>query len=113
MVLQLYNVAASDLGNYQLILTATNQPSITSLSVALGQVPSPNPAPAIVASSTGAGTFGFTISGAINQTVIVEACTNLSQPVWVPIQTNQLTTGTATFADPQAAQNPARFYRVR
>ena len=57
--------------------------------------------------------FGFVISWATNATVVVEACTDLAQPVWSPVGTFPLTNGTATFTDSDWAQYPARFYRVR
>ena len=57
--------------------------------------------------------FGFNINWAGGQTVVVEACTNLVHPVWQPLQTNTLTTGTANFSDPQWANYSARFYRLR
>jgi len=37
--------------------------------------------------------FGFNISWASNKTVVVEACTNLANPDWQPMQTNMLTSG--------------------
>ncbi|MFZ0829383.1 MAG: leucine-rich repeat domain-containing protein [Verrucomicrobiia bacterium] len=57
--------------------------------------------------------FGFNISWAGGQTVVVEACTNLANPVWQPVQTNTLTTGSAFFSDPQWTNYPGRFYRLR
>jgi hypothetical protein len=57
--------------------------------------------------------FGFTISWATNINVVVEACTNLFNPVWQPLQTNTLTSGTAYFSDPQWTNYPGRFYRLR
>jgi hypothetical protein len=45
--------------------------------------------------------------------VVVEACTNLSNPDWQPMQTNLLTTGSAYFSDPQWTNYPNRFYRLR
>lgn len=57
--------------------------------------------------------FSFTISWATNISVIVDACTNLSNPDWQPIQTNTLTAGSAYFSDPQWSNYPARFYRLR
>ena len=59
------------------------------------------------------GQFGFTISWATNLPVVVEACTNLSNPVWLAVSTNTLVGGTAYFSDPQPANLPARFYRLR
>jgi hypothetical protein len=56
--------------------------------------------------------FGFTISWATNAPVVVEACTNLADPLWIPVQTNALTTGSAYFSDPQWTNYPGRFYRL-
>jgi len=57
--------------------------------------------------------FGFNIQWASGQTVVVEACTNLVNPDWLPVQTNMLTTGSAYFSDPQWTNYPGRFYRLR
>jgi hypothetical protein len=57
--------------------------------------------------------FGFNINWASGQTVVVEACTNLTNPVWQPVQTNTLTSDSAYFSDPQWTNYPARFYRLR
>jgi hypothetical protein len=57
--------------------------------------------------------FGFNINWASGQTVVVEACTNLANPDWRPVQTNTLTTGSAYFSDPQWTNYPGRFYRLR
>ena len=58
------------------------------------------------------GGFGFTISWATNASVVVEAATNLANPVWMPVSTNPLTSGTNYFSDPQWTNYPARFYRA-
>jgi hypothetical protein len=57
--------------------------------------------------------FGFTLNWASGQTVVVEACTNLFNPDWQPLQTNTLTSGSAYFSDPQWMNYPGRFYRLR
>ncbi len=57
--------------------------------------------------------FGFTVTNAGNPTIVVEASTNLSSPVWVPLTTNTLTGGTTTFRDYGWTDYPARFYRIR
>jgi hypothetical protein len=59
------------------------------------------------------GPFGFTIAWATNATVVVEACTNLAQLVWQPVQTNALVCGTNCFSDPDWTNFTGRFYRVR
>ncbi len=56
--------------------------------------------------------FGFTITGSSNLVVVVEACTNLVNPVWVPVGTATLTGGSSSFNDPQWTNYPARFYRL-
>jgi len=57
--------------------------------------------------------FGFNITGTSNIVVVVEACANLANPVWVPVATNTLTGGTNYFSDPQWKNYPRRFYRLR
>jgi hypothetical protein len=57
--------------------------------------------------------FGFNITGSSNQEVVVEACTALANPVWLPIYTNTLTGGSISFSDPNWTNYPGRFYRVR
>jgi len=57
--------------------------------------------------------FGFTISWASDSVVVVEACTDLANPVWFPVVTNTLAGGSSYFSDPQWALYPARFYRLR
>jgi hypothetical protein len=57
--------------------------------------------------------FGFTITGTTNIPLVVEACTNLTGPVWTPLQTCTLTNGSMYFRDPQWSNSPCRFYRFR
>jgi hypothetical protein len=56
--------------------------------------------------------FGFNINWASGQTVVVQAATNLSNPIWVPVATNALTSGTSYFSDPLWTNHPQRFYRL-
>jgi hypothetical protein len=56
--------------------------------------------------------FGFNISGTANIPIVVEACTNLAEPMWVPLRTNALVGGVIYFSDPQWTNYPARFYRI-
>ena len=58
------------------------------------------------------GGFGFTISWATNASIVVEAATNLANPIWIPVSTNTLTGGTNHFSDPQWTNYPGRFYRI-
>ncbi len=57
--------------------------------------------------------FGFNIAGSTNIPVVVEACANLSNPVWTPLQSFNLTNGLMRFSDAQWTNAPARFYRMR
>ena len=58
--------------------------------------------------------FGFNITGPTNATIVVEACTDLANPVWLPVSTNTLSSsGTSFFSDPQWTNYPGRFYRLR
>jgi len=74
-------------------------------------------APLILTSGSGFGVqsnaFGFIISWATNLPVVVEACTNPANHSWSPLMTNALTGGWSYFSDPQWANYPVRFYRVR
>ena len=57
--------------------------------------------------------FGFNISGSINDAVVVEACTNLANPVWSPVKVLTLPGGTSLFTDQTWTNYPGRFYRIR
>jgi hypothetical protein len=57
--------------------------------------------------------FGFIISWATNLSVVVEACTNLANPIWSPVGTNNLTGGWSYFSDLQWTNYLGRFYRLR
>jgi hypothetical protein len=56
--------------------------------------------------------FGFVITWTSNMTVVVQACANLSNPAWSPVQTNTLTGGSSYFSDPQWKNYPRHFYRI-
>jgi len=57
--------------------------------------------------------LGFNIAWASGKMVVAEACTNLFNADWQPMQTNTLMTGSTNFSDPQWTNYPRRFYRVR
>jgi hypothetical protein len=58
--------------------------------------------------------FGFDVIGD-NWTYVVEAATNLANPVWVPVATNTIIgiNGLSYFGDPDWTNNPGRFYQLR
>jgi len=53
---------------------------------------------------------GFNITGTSNLVIVMEACTNLANPVWSPLQTITLTGSPAYFSDPNWTNYPSRFY---
>lgn len=62
--------------------------------------------------------FGFTIAGSSNLVIVVQAATNLANPIWLPVSTNTLNTfvgtnGTSYFSDPGWTNYATRFYRFR
>jgi hypothetical protein len=57
--------------------------------------------------------FGFNIAGSSNLVIVVDACTNLANPIWSPVGTNTLTSSSSYFSDPQWTNYPGRFYRLR
>jgi hypothetical protein len=54
--------------------------------------------------------FGFNVTGPSNLVVVVEACANLSEPVWTPLQTVTLAGGQFHFSEPVQTNLPSRFY---
>ena len=57
--------------------------------------------------------FGFNMIGTSGLVIVVEACTNLANPIWTPLQTNTLIGGSFYFGDPAWTNYPGRFYRLR
>ncbi|MGD0350484.1 MAG: leucine-rich repeat protein [Verrucomicrobiota bacterium] len=57
--------------------------------------------------------FGFNITGTTNIPIVLEACTNLAGPTWIPLQSCSLTNGSLHFSDPDWTNYPSRFYRIR
>ena len=56
--------------------------------------------------------FGFNINWASGQTVVVEASTNLANPIWSPLETITLTNSSVFFGDPMWTNYVSRFYRL-
>jgi hypothetical protein len=74
-----------------------------------------NPILQSVASNSGteSNAFSFNIVGTSNLAVVVEACTNFADPVWLPVSTNAIINGSLHFSDPDSKSFGSRFYRVR
>jgi hypothetical protein len=45
--------------------------------------------------------------------IVIEAATDLTNPVWIPVLTNVLTAGSQDFVDPEWTNSPSRLYRIR
>ena len=58
------------------------------------------------------GNFQFGMTGPVNVPIVVQTCTNLANPAWIPLTTNTLNNGTNYFTDAQWTNYPCRFYRV-
>jgi len=56
--------------------------------------------------------FGFDITGTINIPIVVEACANLANPVWMQLQAATLTNGLFYFSEPLQTNGSGRFYRI-
>lgn len=56
--------------------------------------------------------FGFIITWSTNRPVVVQACTNIVNPVWTSVSTNAVVNGTNYFSDPNWMNYRMRFYRL-
>ena len=106
-------VLASNAGSYSVVVTNAYG-SVTSAVAAL-VVNVPLTAPQIMADSSGfgfsSGQFGFNLSGAFGQTIIVDGSTNLVD--WTPLFTNTVGGSPFSFRDPASSGARWRFYRAR
>jgi len=109
----LNNVIATNAGNYTVVV-ANSYGSVTS-AVATLTVTIPRTPPQIIASGTNFGfatnQFGFNISGAFGQTIVVDGSTNLVD--WTPLFTNTAGNNPFYFPDTASTNFPWRFYRAR
>jgi BspA type Leucine rich repeat region (6 copies) len=94
------------------VATAYYLPGMTGWGATFDGIPTALWVPQLVASGVRTNQFSFYVDWASGQTVVVEDCTNLSRPAWLPLQTNMLTSSTWQFSDPQWTKYPSRFYRA-
>jgi uncharacterized repeat protein (TIGR03803 family) len=57
--------------------------------------------------------FGFDLTGLSNEVAVVESCTNLQNPLWLPVGTNTLDGSPDYFYDPAWKNLPCQFYRAQ
>jgi sugar lactone lactonase YvrE len=111
--LALTNVTASNAGSYTVVI-ASPYGSVTS-AVATLTVTIPQTPPQIMAGDGSFGfvtnQFGFKISGATGQTIVVDGSTDLVN--WTPLCTNTAGGNPFYFCDPCWSNFPGRFYRAR
>ncbi len=109
----LNSVNVTNAGNYTVVIS-NHWGSVTS-AVATLTVTIPRTPPQIIASGTNFGfatnQFGFNISGAFGQTIVVDGSTNLVD--WTPLFTNTAGNNPFYFFDPAATNLSWRFYRAR
>ena len=97
------------------VATVYYLPGTTGWAATLAGLPTAVWRPRILSGGLGlvGNTFGLNIQWADGMSVVVESCTNPAAPVWMPLQTNTISGGSASFSDPHTTNYPARFYRVR
>jgi hypothetical protein len=59
------------------------------------------------------GQFGLNIIGTAGIPIVLEACTNLTNPVWTPLASGTLTNGEFSYSEPLQPNTPSRFFGVR
>jgi hypothetical protein len=70
--------------------------------------------PAVIQVVLVPGGLSLQLNGVTGSTYILESATNLTVPVWSPVETNVLgTNGLWQFTDTQTGAFPQRFYRLR
>jgi uncharacterized delta-60 repeat protein len=110
--LTITSVQTNDAGNYTVVVTNTYGSATSSVAVLTVLLPLK-----IQANDASFGVrtnrFGFNLTGTDGQEVVIEACTNLANPNWLPLQTNTLGSGPLYFSDPNWMNYRGRFYRVR
>ena len=109
--------APADSGNQFLndpIATVYYLPGSTCWGLTFGSAPAVLWNPQAKSPGFQAGDFGFAITGPKNATIVVEACANLSAPIWLPVATNTLdAVGVSAFSDAETSRYSSRFYRFR
>ena len=106
-------VTATNAGNYNVIITSPYGSVTSSIVTLTVTIPATPPQIAGSGASFGFQTnwFGFNLTGAFGQTIVVDGSTNLIN--WTPLFTNTANGSPFYFTDPAATNYPWRFYRAR
>jgi sugar lactone lactonase YvrE len=111
--LVLSNVGAGNAGSYTVAITGPYG-SVTS-TVATLTISVPRTPPQVMTCDESFGfltnRFGFNLGGAVGQTIVVDASSNLVD--WIPLVTNTLNSTQFYCCDPSWTNSPWRFYRGR
>ncbi len=111
--LALTGVGTNNAGNYTVVVTGPYG-SVTS-AVATLAVTIPNTPPQIITGDAFFGfltnQFGFNVSGAAGQTIVVDGSTDLVN--WTPLCTNTVCSNLFYFCDPAWTNFPWCFFRAR
>jgi hypothetical protein len=87
-------------------------PGTTEWGATFGDAPTELWNPQATAFAISGAQFSFNITGPANATVVVEACTSLADPVWLPMSTNTLSgSGASSFTDLQGTDFSNHYYR--
>ncbi|MHB8519235.1 MAG: immunoglobulin domain-containing protein [Limisphaerales bacterium] len=106
--LVLANVSTAKAGDYTVVVT--NLTGAVTSDAALLTV-GPPAVPPVLSFNPQA---GMTLQGTVGSTYLIEATTDLvSPPYWVTVQMITLTNSVQSWIDPDAANQPQRFYRAR
>src|ERR1019366_2229613 len=111
--LTLASVDLTNAGNYRVLVTSPYG-SMTS-AVAVLTVTLPRTPPQIITGDASFGFrtnyyFGFNLSGAVGQTIVMDGSTDLVG--WIPLFTNTVVSNPFYFFDPASTNYPTRFYRA-
>jgi len=111
--LTLSNVSVSNTGNYTVVITSPYGRATSDVAVLTVSVPRTPPRIVVTNANFGirSNRFGFDLSGAFGQAIVVDGSTNLAD--WLPLRTNSMGSSPIYFSDPGWTNYPQRFYRAR
>ena len=106
-ILMLTSVGTGSSGNYTVAIT--NSAGAVTSSVAALNIALP---PSITVASATPGTIQFSANTITGLTYVVETATNLSDPSWIPLQTNSTGLSGAVTFQTNTTSGPSMFYRL-
>jgi len=106
-------VSVSNTGNYTVVITSPYGRATSDVAVLTVSVPRTPPRIVVTNANFGirSNRFGFDLSGAFGQAIVVDGSTNLAD--WLPLGTNSMGGSPIYFSDPGWTNFPWRYYRAR